>query len=134
MMKAIIENGVVTALMKGDVDCGVPVPVGLPVATGWLFDNERFSAPPQVDVSPQSQSDAERQWRTAELAATDWLITRHRDELDIGAQPTLSEKRFSKLQAWRQALRSWPGTVEMADDLSRPEPPKWLARMLQRAP
>lgn len=133
-MKAIIENGVVTALMTGDVDCGVPVPVGLPVSTGWLFDNERFSAPPQVDVSLESQTDAESQWRTAELAATDWLVTRHRDELDVGAQPTLSGKQFSKLQAWRQALRNWPGTVEMADDLSRPEPPKWLARMSQRAP
>jgi len=99
MMKAIIENGVVTALMTGDVDCGVPVPVGLPVSTGWLFDNERFSAPPQVDVSPDAQTDAERQWRAAELAATDWLVTRHRDELDVGAQPTLGGKQFSKLQA-----------------------------------
>jgi len=133
-MKAIIENGVVTALLTGDVDCGVPVPVGLPVSTGWLFDNERFSAPPQVDVSPDLKTDAQRQWRTAELAATDWLVTRHRDELDIGAQPTLSSKQFSKLQAWRQALRNWPGTVETADDLSRPEPPKWLVRTSRRAP
>ncbi|WP_192563738.1 hypothetical protein [Pseudomonas gozinkensis] len=133
-MKAIIENGVVTALMTGDVDCGVPVPVGLAVATGWLFDDERFSAPPQVDVSPDVQAEAERQWRTTALTATDWLVIRHRDELDVGAPPTLSNKQFSKLQAWRQALRNWPGSGDLPDVLSRPEPPKWLARLSLRAP
>lgn len=132
-MKAIIENGVVTALMTGDVDCGIPVPVGLPVSTGWLFDNERFSAPPQVDVSPDAQIEAERQWRMAELTATDWLVTRHRDELDVGAQPTLSNKQFSKLQAWRQALRNWPASSDTPDNPSRPELPKWLARLPLRA-
>lgn len=132
-MKAIIENGVVTALMTGDVDCGVPVPVGLSVATGWLFDDERFSPPPQVDVSPDAQIEAERQWRMVELTATDWLVTRHRDELDVGAQPTLSNKQFSKLQAWRQALRNWPASSDSPDNPSRPAPPKWLARLPLRA-
>lgn len=133
-MKAIVENGVVTALVTGDVDCGVLLPVGVPVSAGWLYENETFSAPSEIGTVQDVQIVAERQWRTAELTATDWLVTRHRDELDVGAQPTLSSKQFSKLQAWRQALRNWPGAGDMPDHRVRPEPPKWLARLLQRAP
>ncbi|MDI2141745.1 MULTISPECIES: phage tail assembly chaperone [unclassified Pseudomonas] len=128
-MKAIIENGEVTALVTGDVDCGIAVPVSLPVSTGWLYDNERFSAPPQVDAASDVQAEAQRQWRTKELTGTDWLVTRHRDELDVGAQPSLSSKQFSKLQAYRQALRDLPASSPTLDDSARPQPPKWLARL-----
>ncbi|MBV4459995.1 phage tail assembly chaperone [Pseudomonas sp. COR58] len=125
-MKAMIENGVVTALASGDVEGGVALPEGLPVSVGWGFADDTFSAPPASAPARDTRPDAERRWRTARLTETDWLVIRHRDELDVGAPQTLSAKQFSKLQAYRQALRDWP----VADDgASRPEPPKWLARL-----
>ncbi|MFJ4197534.1 phage tail assembly chaperone [Pseudomonas sp. NPDC089534] len=131
-MKAIIENGVVTALVSGDVEGGVTLAEGTAVSVGWRFADDVFSAPPAAEPVRDARPEAERRWRTATLAETDWLVIRHRDELDVGAQQTLSAKQFSKLQAYRQALRDWPAAGDPSDSLSRPEPPKWLARMAQR--
>lgn len=128
-MKAIIENGVVTALVTGDVDCGVEIPAGKPVLTGWIYKGDTFSAPAAITLSQDAAATAERQWRAAVLVESDWLVTRHRDELDAGVQTSLSNKQFAKLLAHRQALRDWPGADDTADAESRPQPPKWLARM-----
>ncbi|WP_426206218.1 hypothetical protein [Pseudomonas sp. TWP3-1] len=133
-MKAIIEDGKVTALVSGDVDGGVLLPVGTSVSVGWNYANEIFSAPPEVSISSGTSAQAERSWRTVQLAESDWLVTRHRDELDVGSQTALSSKQFSRLQAWRQALRDWPGAGDTLDTGSRPQSPKWLARLSQRAP
>lgn len=132
-MKAIIENGVVTALLTGDVDCGVGVPAGTPVAVGWLYEDDIFTTPIPVNLTQEATDKVERQWRTAVLIGSDWLVTRHRDELDAGVQTSLSTKQFAKLLAYRQALRDWPATSDAVDTESRPQPPKWLARLSQRA-
>lgn len=133
-LKAIIENGLVTALVSGDVDCGVLLPVGTSVSVGWNYTDETFSAPPEVSISSGASAKAERSWRTVQLTESDWLVTRHRDELDVGVPTTLSSKQFSRLQAYRQALRDWPGTSDTLDAGSRPQSPKWLARLSQPTP
>ncbi|RON61023.1 phage tail assembly chaperone [Pseudomonas fluorescens] len=133
-MKAIIENGLVIALVNGDVDCGVVIPIGNPVSTGWIYKDDTFSEPAAVTVSPDAAATAERQWRAAVLIESDWLVIRHRDELDAGVQTSLSSKQFAKLLAYRQALRDWPTASDAVDSASRPQPPKWLARLSQRVP
>lgn len=43
--------------------------------------------------------------RRAELSATDWLVIRHRDQVDIGTTTTLSAQQYTELLTYRQALR-----------------------------
>ncbi len=130
-MKAIIEQGVVTALVSGDIDGGVELPPGLAVTVGWLYQDEVFSpAADSLAAEPQPpQLQAERDWRRTTLAGTDWLVARHRDELDAGASASLGRKQFAKLLAYRQALRDWPASASEPQTQARPEPPKWLAKL-----
>ena len=128
-MKAIIEEGMVIALVSGDIDCGVELPAGLPVTAGWRYTKDTFSAPVDANTPPDAFADAERRWRMTALIESDWLVTRHRDETDATTSTTLSSKQFLKLLAYRQALRNWPNGNEAADAESRPKPPKWLAHI-----
>lgn len=43
--------------------------------------------------------------RNEALASTDWLVARHRDEVNASRVPTLSGEAYAALQDWRQALR-----------------------------
>jgi hypothetical protein len=60
-----------------------------------------------------------RQTREIKLYETDWMITRHQEELLAGALTTLSESQFDNLTAWRRWLRDIP--IEHPDvDLDGP--------------
>ncbi len=64
-----------------------------------------------VDPPPPSleeAADAERHWRTAQLAATDGLVARDRDELEDGGGTTLTTEQYAELQTYRRELRDWP--------------------------
>jgi hypothetical protein len=70
---------------------------------------------------------AERAWRDGELIRTEWLIARHRDEVDMTNPTTLSAEQYGELLAWRQLLRDWPESAAFPDAAGRPSPPAWLA-------
>lgn len=53
--------------------------------------------------------------RDRAIADTDWLVMRHRDELDMGKQTTITEAEYSRLLEHRQALRDWPCVAGWAD-------------------
>lgn len=80
-----------------------------------------------VPASNESSATAEREWRDAEVSETDWLMNRHRDELDMLRDTTLTTEQFSELLSYRQALRDWPQTESFPDSAQRPEPPTWIA-------
>lgn len=46
--------------------------------------------------------------RDASLSATDWLMSRHRDEQALSLPPSLTELQFAGLLAYRQQLRELP--------------------------
>ncbi|MCO7563921.1 phage tail assembly chaperone [Pseudomonas sp. S 311-6] len=74
----------------------------------------------------------ERRWRDEQLAATDGVVTRHRDERDIGGQTTLSSGQFSELLEYRQDLRNWPQADAFPAFIQgRPPAPGWLAELAQ---
>lgn len=79
--------------------------------------------PPSLEESAAT----ERAWRDAKLAATDGVVTRHRDELDEGSPPTLTLEQYAELQAYRRALRNWPEAGEFPLSERRPPAPAWLA-------
>ncbi|QXE08676.1 MULTISPECIES: phage tail assembly chaperone [Pseudomonas] len=86
-----------------------------------------------VDPPPPSleeAADAERHWRTAQLAATDGLVARDRDELEDGGGTTLTTEQYAELQTYRRELRDWPQDSFFPFTEHRPVAPRWLAAAL----
>ncbi|WHS62258.1 phage tail assembly chaperone [Pseudomonas sp. G2-4] len=95
----------------------------------WTVVDGNFSPPPAGDAS--EQVNAERVWRNLELQATEWLVTRHRDEQDLALVPTLATEQFAELLTYRQSLREWPQTDTFPNIESRPVAPSWIAEQVQ---
>lgn len=76
--------------------------------------------------SPDEVADAERLWRDAQLAATDSLVARDRDELEDGGGTTLTTEQYAELQTFRRALRDWPQGSFFPFAEHRPVAPRWL--------
>ncbi|MGN8344379.1 phage tail assembly chaperone [Pseudomonas sp. SMV71] len=81
--------------------------------------------PPELTAA--QLADQERSWRDAELAATDPVVARHRDEMEGGGPTTLSGEQYTDLQMYRRLLREWPQTTQFPLNESRPVAPIWLA-------
>jgi hypothetical protein len=73
----------------------------------------------------------ERAWRDAELSSVIWLRDRHRDQLDIGSDTTLTVEQFAELLLYMQALRDWPQSADFPDSQHRPIAPDWIAEQAQ---
>lgn len=90
--------------------------------------------PVLVDPPPLTAEEAaaiERVWRDGQLAATDGVVSRHRDEQEEGLETTLTPTQYAELQAYRRALRNWPEAGEFPLIEHRPPTPLWLAGQLQ---
>ena len=46
--------------------------------------------------------------RDAAIRETDWMVIRHRDEIESGVETTLNEAGYISLLEHRQSLRDWP--------------------------
>ena len=73
----------------------------------------------------------ERAWRDSELIALTALRDRHRDQLEIEAETTLSIEQFRELLVYLQQLRDWPQSGFFPDANNRPSAPGWLAEAQQ---
>lgn len=69
----------------------------------------------------------ERAWRDEELATSDFIVARHRDQVESGATTTLTSDQYTALQAYRALLRDWPTNEQFPDATGRPVAPDWLA-------
>lgn len=68
----------------------------------------------------------EREWRDGELLALTALRDRHRDQLEIQVDATLSDGQFKELLIYLQQLRDWPQSGSFPDINERPIKPEWL--------
>lgn len=68
----------------------------------------------------------ERAWRDAELAKSDPIVARHRDQVESGLTTTLTADQYTELQAYRTLLRDWPTHEQFPDATGRPVAPEWL--------
>lgn len=73
----------------------------------------------------------ERVWRDGQVSATEWLVTRHRDEQDMAKATTLTAEQFAALLVHRQALRDWPQESRFPYSKYRPVAPPWIAEQTQ---
>lgn len=102
-------------------------------SAGLLIQSDDNGYPVLVDPpppSPEYLAAIERAWRDGKLAATDGVVSRHRDELEADGATTLTPEQYSQLQQYRKALRNWPesGAFPLIDH--RPPAPEWLAEQL----
>lgn len=93
----------------------VPDEDGLPIA-----------APPLIPTN-EELTEKERRWRDRVISTTEWIVTRHRDEVDMGQETMITPDQFSELLRYRQALRDWPTVEGFPNVDARPNPPGWLA-------
>jgi hypothetical protein len=147
---ARVENGIAVELIDtGDyaitqlyapafVASMVQVPDGMTVEIGTPMSEVQPEIQPlraaQTPVVPQvsvtgdkAPVDAERAWRQSSLSVTEWLVTRHRDEQELGRGTTLKALQYLELLEYRQALRDWPDTGDFPTPVSRPSAPQWSA-------
>ncbi|MDN3222760.1 phage tail assembly chaperone [Pseudomonas nunensis] len=81
--------------------------------------------PAMLEGAPQAAKVA-RNWRDQELAASQWLVDRDRDEQAAGTPMTLSSDEYHELLDYRQDLRDWPSMANFPNDFSKPLAPVWL--------
>lgn len=81
--------------------------------------------------SPEFVIEQERAWRTAELSRYEWVVARHRDEVELGAATTITAEQYAELQAYRRALRDWPAADAFPTAEHRPPAPSWLPSLIQ---
>lgn len=111
---------------------GVNVEIGAPmVEMAPAFEPAHEAQSPVVAkallVEANEPPAGERTWRQSALSATEWLVTRHRDEQELGRGTTLKAQQYLELLEYRQALRDWPGAGAYPSPVSRPSAPQWLA-------
>lgn len=64
--------------------------------------------------------------RLAALNASDWYISRHRDEVDMASGTSLSAEQYSALLAYRKALRDITASAGYPKDMEWPHPPEGI--------
>lgn len=85
--------------------------------------------PPPLDADELAA--VERAWRDAQLALTDPLVSRHRDEVEEGGATSLTLEQYAQLQAYRRKLRDWPQGSQFPLSEHRPIAPPWLIEQTQ---
>lgn len=86
-----------------------------------------------IDPPPLSDElleSVERTWRDVRLSWTDSIVSRHRDELELGEMATLNDVQYAELQLYRRKLRDWPQGAEFPLADHRPTSPVWLTTSL----
>ncbi|MDD1954429.1 phage tail assembly chaperone [Pseudomonas sp. 8209] len=100
------------------------LPCAAHVVSGFRLGEKGFEPAPDDDLVA-----AEREWRDMQVSGTEWLMARHRDELEMLLATTLQAELFVELLHYRQALRDWPQSVLFPSVDHRPPPPVWLENM-----
>lgn len=83
---------------------------------------------PSLALDPYAQ---EREWRDAELSSVMWLRERHRDQVEISDQTTLTSEQFAELLVYMQALRDWPQSPDFPQIKQRPIAPDWIETQIR---
>lgn len=97
--------------------------------SGFIIMPDEHGYPKAVMLPPASAEFLvanERAWRDGQVSTTEWLVTRHRDELDMQVVTTLTAEQFVELLVYRQALRDLPQSEAFPDTA-----PPWIAEQPQ---
>lgn len=101
---------------------------------GKIRTHDTVGLPVLIEQPAGSADDleaSERIWRNAEVSATEWLVTRHRDQQDMQLATTLRAEQYAELLHYRQDLRDWPQSAHFPVLEHRPVAPPWTADQSQ---
>lgn len=101
---------------------------------GMVVAADESGGPILIDRPPPSAevlAAAERVWRDRQLASTDPLVSRHRDEVEEGGSTSITPEQYAELQGYRRLLRDWPQGEQFPLIDHRPIAPPWLIEQIQ---
>lgn len=88
-------------------------------------DGKPVLADPPAPTAEQLAASVRLQ-RDARVGQTDWIVARHRDQVEGSLKTSLTSAQYSALMAYRQALRDVPLQKGFPTAVSWPTPPDWL--------
>ncbi|MHA3737876.1 phage tail assembly chaperone [Pseudomonas sp. Eth.TT006] len=103
-------------------------------SAGMVVAADEFGGPILVErpaPGAEVMAAAERAWRDRQLATTDPLVSRHRDEVEEGGSTSITPEQYTELQGYRRLLRDWPQGEQFPLAEHRPIAPPWLAEQVQ---
>jgi hypothetical protein len=102
--------GNATAIEPPAFDAAVTICKFDEAAQEWLLSERPAPEPEPESEQPPAYTPSElaRMQRTQLLYMSDWMMTRHNDELLMGVTPSLTPTNLSAVLAYRQALRDLP--------------------------
>jgi len=103
-------------------------------SAGMIVAADESGGPILIDRPPPSAevlAAAERVWRDRQLASTDPLVSRHRDEVEEGGATSITPEQYAELQGYRRLLRDWPQGEQFPLIDHRPIAPLWMIGQLQ---
>lgn len=98
---------------------------------GKVRSHDADGLPILIDPPAPNFAEQERWWRDSELSSVVWLRDRHRDQLGLGTESTLTPELFTELLTYMQALRDWPQSPDFPDSQHRPTASDWIAEQTQ---
>lgn len=93
-------------------------------------DGKPVLADPPAPTAEQLAAST-RQQRDALIAASDWIVARHRDQVEGSVKVSLTSAQYAALMDYRQSLRDVPAQKGFPPSVSWPVPPDWLAALTQ---
>lgn len=90
-----------------------------------VWDNGAWVASTAAQLAAEKL--AARLVRDQAIADSQWLVDRHRDQVEVSMATTLTTDQFSALLVYRQALRDWPSVADFPADATKPAAPGWLS-------
>lgn len=63
--------------------------------------------------------------RDARIASSTWVIDRHRGQVDLHFDTSITDEQYKQLLLYHQALRDWPDQAGWPG-IDMPPPPEWL--------
>ena len=64
-----------------------------------------------------------RAYRDSALAKSEWVVTRHKEQKELGHPTTINDGVYMSWLTYRQQLRDFPTTVTNIDSYALPAPP-----------
>lgn len=96
-----------------------------PTSPYQVWSQGQWVADPTAQLAAQKL--AARQVRDQAITDSQWLVDRHRDQVDAAVATTLTAAQFTELLVYRQALRDWPTAADFPSLPDLPAAPAWLA-------
>lgn len=79
-------------------------------------------------LSKEQVESSARAARDEAIASSMWIAERHRSEVSIGAESTITEQQYIQLLTYHQSLRDWPAQPGWPE-IDMPTEPDWLECM-----